>query len=94
MPRKEIDALIELDKNSFDYQEWVALQWVRTYLECEGVFPDPELNREFEHLFSPQERTCVFSIFKLMLFFNMLANTVFRERYDEGAACVINSGQE
>ena len=67
----------------------MALQWVRNYLVFEGTFPDAGLAAKFESLYSPKERTCIFAIFKLMFFFNMLVNTVIRDRYTEGAACEI-----
>lgn len=82
-------ALEELTPEKFDYKEWVALQWVRNYLVYEGNPPDAEIAREFENCYSLKEQVCIFAIFKLMFFFNMLVNTVRRERYTDGAACSI-----
>jgi len=79
----------ELTPDKFDYKEWVALQWVHNYLVYEGNPPDAEIAREFENYYSLKEQVCIFAIFKLMLFFNMLVNTVHRERHADGAACSI-----
>ena len=100
MTATDFEVLGELPRDQFDHREWVALQWVRNYLVFEGTFPnaelDAELDAEFENLYSPRERTCIFAIFKLMLFFNMLVNTLAGNRYAEGAACEIRaaSGDE
>jgi len=67
----------------------VALQWVRNYLVYEGNPPDAEIAREFANLYSPKEQVSIFAIFKLMFFFNMLVNTLRRDRYADGAACSI-----
>ncbi|MDY6830258.1 MAG: hypothetical protein SWC96_00185 [Thermodesulfobacteriota bacterium] len=68
--------LEELSPDRFDRRERVALQWVKTYLLYEGMIPDPALVAEFESLYPSSERVDIFAVFKLMLFFNMLANTV------------------
>lgn len=68
--------LVELSPDRFDRREWVALQWVKTYLLFEGAVPDPALAGEFENLYLPTERVEIFAVFKLMLLFNMLMNTV------------------
>jgi hypothetical protein len=67
----------------------VALQWVRSYLVGDGQVPDPSLTDEFLNRYSDREQTCVFAVFKLMFFFNMLANTLLRKRFTEGEACAI-----
>lgn len=82
-------ALEELTPENFEYEEWVALQWVRNYLVYEGNPPDDAIAREFEKYYPLKEQVCIFAIFKLMLFFNMLVNTVRRDRYADGAACSI-----
>ncbi|MEW6080131.1 MAG: hypothetical protein AB1724_20160 [Thermodesulfobacteriota bacterium] len=71
-----MDVLKNLSRDHLDHREWVALQWVRTYLVFAGNFPDPDLSAEFDRLYSPEERVSIFAVFKLMLFFNMLMNTV------------------
>ena len=68
--------MVALSPDRFAHREWVALQWVKTYLLYEGAMPDPALDAEFESLFSDRNRAEIFAVFKLMLFFNMLANTV------------------
>lgn len=67
---------MDLSPDRFDRREWVALQWVKTYLLYEGAVPDFALAAEFESLFSDRDRVEIFAVFKLMLFFNMLMNTV------------------
>lgn len=71
-----MDDLKALSPDRFEQREWTALQWVRTYLVFEGAFPDEKLAAEFERRYSPAERVDIFAVFKLMLFFNMLANTL------------------
>jgi hypothetical protein len=72
-----MEVLKDLPLDKLEHREWTALQWVRTYLAYEGDFPDPALPAEFERLYSPLERVSIFAVFKLMLFFNMLMNTLF-----------------
>lgn len=74
-----MDDLKKLSPEQFDHREWVALQWVRSYLVFEGAFPDKSLVEGFERLYQPRERALIFAVFKLMLFFNMLTNTLFSE---------------
>ncbi|MFP4444626.1 MAG: hypothetical protein ACLFPD_00075 [Desulfosudaceae bacterium] len=84
-------VLAALPPERFEHREWVALTWVRTYLDCEGTFPDPDLPEQFNALFSADVQVCVLAVCKLMLFFNMLANTVLPDKpLPEGAACVIS----
>ena len=73
-----MDGLRELSPDVLDHREWTALQWVRQYLTYDGAVPDQALAGEFERLYSAAERTGIFAVFKLMFFFNMLANTVFK----------------
>ncbi|MFP4040350.1 MAG: hypothetical protein ACLFS7_07400 [Desulfosudaceae bacterium] len=56
----------------------------------EGACPDRELAARLESLYSPRERVNIFAVFKLMLFSNMLVNTLTRPKYTAGAACSIN----
>ena len=73
-----MSALIDLSPEKFEPREWTALQWMRQYLTYDGAVPDQALAGEFERLYSAGERTAIFAVFKLMFFFNMLANTVFK----------------
>ncbi len=84
-----MNALIELSPDVFEHREWVALQWVCQYLTHEGTFPNKDLPAAFEQLYTTTEQTCVFAVFKLMFFFNMLANSVFKDQYETGTACAI-----
>ncbi len=68
----------------------MALRWIKNHLVYEGACPDPELAESLENLYSPRERVNIFAVFKLMLFFNMLVNTLTRPKYTAGAACSIN----
>ncbi|MCP4552644.1 MAG: hypothetical protein GY834_11505 [Bacteroidetes bacterium] len=78
-----------LNPDNFEHREWIALQWLRTFLIFEGKFPDSQLNIEFEQLYSPREQVYIFSIFKTMFFFNVLATTFLKKRYKSGTACSI-----
>jgi len=73
---KEMKDLVDLSPDRFARRERVALQWVKTYLLYEGAMPDPVLNTDFEGLYASTERVDIFAVFKLMLFFNMLASTI------------------
>lgn len=85
-----MDALATLSPDMFEHREWVALQWVCQYLAQEGAFPDQELPAAFDQYYTPAEQTCIFAVFKMMFFFNMLANTMLKDRYATGTACAIN----
>ena len=87
---QQIDDLVALNPENFEHREWIALQWLRTFLIFEGKFPDPQLNSEFEQLYSRREQVYIFSIFKGMFFFNVLATTFVKERYKPETACAIN----
>lgn len=76
MSNKEIKDLVDLSPDRFERREWVALQWVKSYLLYEGKMPAPVLAAEFESLYVSTRRVEIFAVFKLMLFFNMLMNTV------------------
>ena len=80
---------MELKPENMEHREWVALQWLRTYLLFEGVFPAKKLPVEFKQLYSSREQTAIFGTFKIMFFFNMLSTTFLKEKYTDGSACQI-----
>ena len=83
--------LAALPPERFEHREWVALKWVQTYLAGEGAFSDPDLPEQFNTLFSADVQVCILAVCKLMLFFNMLANTMLPDKpLPEGAAGAIS----
>jgi len=72
----EMQLLGPLRKDDFDEREWAALQWARTIVLFEGAFPDPRVDAEFRSSYAFGERKAIFATVKLMLFFNMLANSM------------------
>ncbi len=91
----ELKALIALDPRDFPRREWVALAWVRAFMENAGEVP-AELDEEFRAILTPQERACVLASHKAMFVFNLTANNLramlnrLRGRGDETAACGIS----
>jgi len=65
-----------LRKDDFNEREWVALQWARTYVLFEGAFPDPRVDENFRRVYAFGEQEAIYATVKLMLFFNMLANSI------------------
>ncbi len=65
------------------------MRWIRDYIVFEGDFPNRESAREFEQMYSKKEQVCIFALIKMMLFSNMLGNTVIKDAYEDGAACRI-----
>jgi len=82
---------VELRQEDFDYREWVAMQWIRNYIVFEGDISDRELVREFERIYSQKEQVRIFAVVKMMLFSNMLSNTIVKDVFEEGTACSIES---
>jgi hypothetical protein len=78
-----------LKQEDFDYREWVALQWIRNYILFEGDMPDSKLVGEFKRLYSKKEQVRIFALVKMMLFSNMLSNSLIKETFKEGAVCNI-----
>ncbi len=79
MEQSDIDSLVYLKKDDFEYKEWIALTWVRHHILFEGEFPDPDLDETFKTLYSEKEQLRIIAVYKLMFFFNLLSNTFDRK---------------
>ena len=72
---EDISNLIKLDPADFDHKEWVALAWTRDYAIFNGEFPDPQIVREFESLYTEQQRRDILAVITIMSFANRFNNT-------------------
>jgi len=70
-----MNDLITLDPAKFERREWVALAWARDWALFRGEFPDRELVREFESLYSEQQRRDILAVATSMDFANRFNNT-------------------
>jgi alkylhydroperoxidase family enzyme len=70
-----MNDLITLDPAKFERREWVALAWARDWALFHGEFPDQELVREFESLYSEQQRRDILAVATVMDFANRFMNT-------------------
>jgi hypothetical protein len=50
------------------------LNWVRTYVLFEGVFPDKSVDDTFCSAYPFSDQKAIFATLKFMMFFNMLMN--------------------
>lgn len=72
---KEIAEIAALDPAHFDAREWVALNWVRAFMENGGRVPG-DVDSEFRATFTPRERSYVLATHKAMLIANLSSNTM------------------
>jgi hypothetical protein len=75
MSDQDLKDLVDLDPANFDHQEWVALAWARDWALFRGKFPDQDLVREFESLYTDQQRRDILAVVTTMAFANYWNNT-------------------
>lgn len=74
MSEERLDDLERLDLERFDRREHAALSWVNAFLTCPDGVPT-RIEREYETLFSDEERTHIAAAMKAMFCVNLAVNT-------------------
>jgi AhpD family alkylhydroperoxidase len=88
---EEISALIKLNKNDFEYKEWIALSYAREWTFARGENVPNELKEEFSKYYSKKEQALITKLLNTMLFINYFGNGVFKRPWRTDESCSINS---
>ncbi len=78
MTKQEIENLITLRKENFDYREWLALSFAREWIFNNGNISEWVNLNEYKKVYSLQERKYILKLVKMMDFFNCAGNIFIR----------------
>jgi hypothetical protein len=81
--------MIKLNKNDFEYKEWVALVYAREWAFTRGENVPNELKEEFVKNYSKQEQGLIMKVIHIKIFINYLVSLFKKPGKDE--SCNINS---
>ncbi|HOD15555.1 MAG TPA: hypothetical protein PLA65_15535 [Spirochaetota bacterium] len=94
--RDEIDRLLTLDKNDFEYREWLALKYARELTLLDGAEPESDYMDDFRLNYTGKERARILKLVRMMRFANLWNNTLrgrpWRTGAGAGGSCAINVG--
>lgn len=74
--RDEIDRLLTLDKNDFEYREWLALKYARELTLLDGAEPESDYMDDFRLNYTGKERARILKLVRMMRFANLWNNTL------------------
>lgn len=74
-----MEKLIELNPDKFERKEWVALAYARDWAVFRGYSPDDDLVKEYEALYTDQERRDLLAVLTIMDFANRTMNTITKK---------------
>jgi hypothetical protein len=72
---EEIEKLITLDRNSFEYGEWLILKYAQDWIILDGQEPAGDYMEEFRRRYSKRERGYFLKLIRMMRFANYWNNT-------------------
>jgi len=76
---EDIDKLIYLKQEDFDYREWLALKFVQDWIFSDGKEPEDAYVSDYNTNYSEKERRCVLKLLRMMRFANYFNNTFFHK---------------
>ena len=76
--KDEYLSLIKLDKNDFNYREWVALTYAREWAFAKGGAVPEEQSQEFKREYSKKEQDLIIKLLRTMLFANYCGNGYYK----------------
>ncbi len=96
--REEINDLAELREDRFERREWIGLRVARATVMPAFEGDPGTLFREFEALYSKNERAYVLKFVRMMDFFNTFGNLFIRvpwkRRAEGGLSCPMPGGAD
>lgn len=81
LTKQDIEKLAYLRPQDFERREWVALAFAREWAWGQGSVADSGLSREFESLYTREERGRIIKLVRMMDFFNCLGNLFIRRSW-------------
>ncbi|TFH38612.1 MAG: hypothetical protein E4G96_10245 [Chrysiogenales bacterium] len=72
----EIEKLATLDRDSFDYREWLVLKFARDRTDAGGRDPGGAYAGDYRRLYTSRERKYHLKLLRMMRFANLLNNTI------------------
>lgn len=89
---EEIDRLATLDKNDFEYREWLALKYAQEWILLGGCEPESDYMDDFRAHYPEKERARILKLVRMMRFANLWNNTLQGRPWRAGSACAIDGG--
>ena len=84
--------MIKLNKNDFEYKEWVALTYAREWTFARGENVPNEQKEEFIKYYSKKEQSLITKVLRTMLFINYFGNGFYKRPWRADESCGIDSG--
>lgn len=78
-----IEDLLTLDREKFEYREWLALRYAQDRAFLGGAEPAGDYMEEYRRSYSPKERSRISKLVAVMLFANYWNNTFRRKAWRE-----------
>ena len=78
---QEIEKLIALNKDAFEYREWLALKFAQDTAFLGGGEPAGEYVEDYQRLYTKKERKYILKIIRFMMFTNYWANSAKGEAW-------------
>ncbi len=88
MSDEDIELLMNLDPQKFEYKEWLALKYAQDWAFLEGEEPMGEYMADFKAHYTKRERAYILKTMRFMRFANNLGNLVLKRAWrheNEGA---------
>ncbi|MBN2077729.1 MAG: hypothetical protein JW838_02105 [Spirochaetes bacterium] len=94
---EEMEKLAILDRDSFDFREWLVLKTARGFVDAGGRMGEWDHLNDYRRHYTEKERAYHLKLFRMMRFANLFNNTLDGRQWhnDEpayGAACPIDLG--
>lgn len=100
MTDEDIEKLIDLNPEDFEYREWLALKFAQDWVFSNEQVRAASYLEDYKRSYSDLEQGCILKLLKMMQFANQFNNTFFRKQWrsDLGAGAPscrmpLNSGQ-
>lgn len=78
-----IEDLLTLDREKFEYREWLALRYAQDRAFLDGAEPADDYVEEYRRSYTPEERSRISKLVTAMLFANYWNNTFRRKAWRE-----------
>ncbi len=75
MTEGDINGFNSLDKDGFEYREWLALKYARDWAASGGASSDDGYMADFKSQYTEQERGYILKLIRLQDFANHFMNT-------------------
>ena len=92
---KRLTGSLTLDRNNFEYREWLALKYAQDRILLGGREPGSDYMDDFRKHYTEQERARILKLVRMMRFANLWNNTLQGRPWradPAGGSCSLDGG--